>query len=589
VITIQGDYAVTEFKAFDLNEYSRFLDLKRLPAPELNLSYDWRNDTYTVKFPARYAEQLGIKVKQDTQLLPMPQSLWDYQRYFTAWALKRKRAAFFWDCGLGKTRAFLEFAFQAMYLTKRKALIMSIAGNLVNQTIRECERFYRSDLPILRIDTREQLIAWLQKPGAELAITNYEKFIPGQIPELRNLGALILDESSILKTGGGKIKWNLIHSAKGIEYKLSNTATPAPNEVMEYASQASFLETIRTEGDVIWTYFKKNDDGTWRLIKHAEKAFYTFLASWSVFMRSPAAYGFKDNVRLVPQPEYFIHNVPATAAQLDEAQRYRFQIGAGLIGNERMGVKERLKLSQIAKGFIYEKQLGENDRAVRGELNAATEVAGNDRSEANEGRESRHRIHNNKRDNTCGTACSVQEGGKRSYRGGGLTDVRRITSAKPRFIAELISQEVAAGRQVLVWTVFDEEGEILSKAIPEIAHELLSGKTKPRDRERIIDNFQSGKLPVLISKAELLGYGMNLQQGSAMIFSGWNDSFEQWYQAIRRMVRYGQTKRVRVHVPMIEGLEDAQLENVQAKAQAYEEQAALQEQAYREALEGMIA
>lgn len=586
-ITISGDMAQVQFRTFDLAEYGHFLTLKKtLPTPEMDLSYDWDRDIYTVQFPARYAASLGVEVLRDLALLPMSPDMWDYQRHFVSWALKRKRAAFFWDCGLGKTRAFLEFARQAMHMTGRKALIVSIAGNLISQTIRQAQRFYGDSLPILRIETREQLIEWLRgEDGAlhrgteyskhqgvqalaeaevsgnghcgqsasgvhsaegngreicraaehdrlhrsnRLAIVNYEKFIPGQIPELRNLGALILDESSILKTGGGKIKWNLIHSAKGIEYKLSNTATPAPNEAMEYASQASFLETIRTEGDVIWTYFKKNDDGSWRLIKHAEKAFYKFLAGWSVFMRSPAAYGFKDNIKPVPKPEYILHNIPATPEQLTEAQRYRFEIGAGLLGHERMGVKERLKLSQIAKGFIYEPPVNGNQRSAR-----------------------------------------------------------LIPSLKPRRIAELALSEILHHRQVIIWTVFDEEGEIISRELGDVPHRILSGKTPAKIREKYIDEYLDG-FPCLISKAELLGYGMNLEQGSAMIFSGWNDSFEQWYQAIRRMVRYGQTERVHVHVPMIDGLEDAQLENVQAKAAAYEEQAELQEEAYREAL-GEIA
>jgi hypothetical protein len=565
-ITISGDVASVRFSSFNLTEYGHFLELKKkLPAPELDLSYDWAKDVYTIQFPVRYAAQLGHCMQRPlVDVLAMSDGMWDYQQFFTKLAFKHKRFAFFWDCGLGKTRAFLEFARQAMNATGKKALIVSIAGNLITQTIKQCQRFYGDSLPIVRLETREHLIEWLKEPAQQigwtrrpcakhqvrfqlecvdclrmpsemfpcpgLAIVNYEKFIPGQIPELRALGCLVLDESSILKTGGGKIKWNIIHSAKGIEYKLSNTATPAPNEAMEYASQAAFLETIRHEGDVIWTYFKKNDDGSWRLIKHAEKAFYTFLASWSVFMRSPASYWFKDNVQPVPQPEYLIHEISATTRQMEEAQRYRFEIGAGLLGDQRMGVKERLKLSQIAKGFVYQKLTAEALR--RGENRA-----------------------------------------------------RRIPSLKPEFIAGIALDEFKRGNQAVTWTVFDEEGEIIAEEFERrgIPYRLLTGKTPMKLREKYIEEFNDG-FPHIISNAEMLGYGMNLEFGAAEIFSGWNDSFEQWYQAIRRMVRYGQTKRVRVHVAMIEGLEDAQLENVQAKAKAYEEQAGLQEQAYREAI-----
>jgi hypothetical protein len=84
--------------------------------------------------------------------------------------------------------------------------------------------------------------------GPAIGICNYEKLIPGVLPELGRLAGIVADESSILKTGGGTIKWNLIKSARGVEYKLSCTATPAPNEPMEYASQAAFLEKLRQRG-----------------------------------------------------------------------------------------------------------------------------------------------------------------------------------------------------------------------------------------------------------------------------------------------------------------------------------------------------
>jgi hypothetical protein len=55
-----------------------------------------------------------------------------------------------------------------------------------------------------------------------------------------------------------------------------------------------------------------------------------------------------------------------------------------------------------------------------------------------------------------------------------------------------------------------------------------------------------------------------------MIFSGWNDSFEQWYQAVRRAYRFGQTKSLRVHIPVIAELEGQQLENIQRKQAMFE-------------------
>lgn len=69
-----------------------------------------------------------------------------------------------------------------------------------------------------------------------------------------------------------------------------------------------------------------------------------------------------------------------------------------------------------------------------------------------------------------------------------------------------------------------------------------------------------------------------------MIFSGWDDSFENFYQAVRRAVRYGQTKRVRVHLPYIHELEYAQLENVLRKEVQFVEMIERQETAYIKAM-----
>ncbi|HSH79854.1 MAG TPA: hypothetical protein VLA19_15115, partial [Herpetosiphonaceae bacterium] len=80
----------------------------------------------------------------------------------------------------------------------------------------------------------------------------------------------------------------------------------------------------------------------------------------------------------------------------------------------------------------------------------------------------------------------------------------------------------------------------------------------------------------------------NFQFCRSMVFSGFDDSFERMYQAIRRCFRYGQTETVRVHVPYIPELEGLMLSNVKRKQQQFDEDAAIQERHYREALEGAM-
>jgi hypothetical protein len=380
-------------------------------------------------------------------------------------------------------------------------------------------------VPLERIDSREALAAWCEASDPAIGICNYEKLIPGVLPELGQLGGIVADESSILKTGGGTIKWNLIKSARGVEFKLSCTATPAPNEPMEYASQAAFLEKLRSEGEILWTFFQRDQRGVWRVKPHAREAFYRFMSSWSIYLRDPARFGFADILSSLPAPVMHEHRLDMTEAQRELADEQRIDTGRGLF-DERIGVRERSKLAQLARGFMY--------------------------SGSGPGRE-----------------------------------VIPVDSRKPAVVAELARMNVARGRPTIVWTSFDAEGEIILRELSygdrgDVA--LLTGDTSEAERQRILDDFRSGSVRILITKASLVGYGLNFQHCRAMVFSGIDDSFERMYQAIRRAYRYGQTETVHVHVPVIPELEGLMLSNLQRKQEQFDTDTAEQERWYRAAL-----
>ena len=154
-----------------------------------------------------------------------------------------------------------------------------------------------------------------------------------------------------------------------------------------------------------------------------------------------------------------------------------------------------------------------------------------------------------------------------------------------RTIARLIREGLREGRQTLVWTVFDEESAILAEAVRnKRAVAVLDGDTPAAERVRILRRFAAGKIRVLISKASLLGYGLNFQFCTRMIFSGFDDSFERFYQAVRRCYRYGSREQLRVFVPFIPGLEDVVWNNVLRKRGQWESDTATQEALYRAAL-----
>lgn len=537
-VRIAGDLAVIEFDRFDLPAYDLFLRVKALP--ESRVSYDWRADQYTVTTPARFAPRLGVSEGVPERLADAwtATHLFDYQAWALVMALEAKRYALWLDTGLGKTAVYLEWARKVRVRTGGGKVLILAPLAVIPQTIAECQRFYPCELALHHITTRERLVEWCAGTSGDdeppVAITNYEKFIPGEIPDLRLLAGLVADESSILKTGGGTIKWNLIKSARGIEYKLSCTATPAPNDAMEYASQAAFLETIRHEGEILWTYFHKNDGKRGKhgkrrgggksgyVVKpHAKAAFYRFMASWSLYLRDPKAFGFGDILADLPDPEIIEERIAITDEQRAAMTGILAEHNAGMFGDQ-LGVTARAKLAQIARGFLYE---GRN----------------------------------------------------------GSRSVQAIPSRKVARVAEIIVDEVNQGRQTLVWTTFDEEGALLHERLPETTG-ILDGSQTPEQRQAILERFRAGELYALISKPALIGYGLNLQFVKSMVFSGFDDSFERTYQAIRRAYRFGQTESVRVFFPYVPELEGLMFENIRQKEARFLQEVAAQEALYKRAL-----
>jgi SNF2 family DNA or RNA helicase len=84
------------------------------------------------------------------------------------------------------------------------------------------------------------------------------------------------------------------------------------------------------------------------------------------------------------------------------------------------------------------------------------------------------------------------------------------------------------------------------------------------EKESLLLMWLDKKVPVLISKPSIFGFGLNLQQCSNVAFVGLSDSYESFYQATRRCWRFGQKLPVNVHVITSE-LEGAVVRNIQRK------------------------
>jgi len=114
----------------------------------------------------------------------------------------------------------------------------------------------------------------------------------------------------------------------------------------------------------------------------------------------------------------------------------------------------------------------------------------------------------------------------------------------------------------LVWCHLNDESDMASASI----HGAVSihGADSINDKEQRINQFTSGGIRVLVTKPSIAGHGMNWQHINKMVFVGLDDSFESYYQAIRRCWRFGQSLAVDVHV-FLSDREVAVLDNIKRK------------------------
>jgi hypothetical protein len=377
-------------------------------------------------------------------------SLFGFQRDLVRWALRKGRAAIFADTGLGKSRMQIEWA----RLTGVPTLILAPLA-VAHQTVAEA-----ASIGV------ELVYARKQSDAGHLTITNYEMlshFDPSAF------GAVVLDESSILKSMDGKVRTALIEAFRQTPYRLCCTATPAPNDIAELANHAEFLGILsRTE--MLATFFVHDDTG-WRMKGHARHPFYRWLASWGMSVKRPSNLGYPDDG--YDLPPLSIRPVIIPTEYTPPGQLFATSI---------KGVTDR---SAVRKDTI-------GDRVA-----AAVDVV----------------------------------------------------NAEP-------------DETWLLWTGLNDEARKLTAALPGAVN--VEGSMSPEAKADALMRFVAGDIRVLVSKPSIAGFGMNFQHCARMVFVGLGDSYEQYYQAIRRCWRFGQARPVDAYVVLTEP-EEAIYQNVLRK------------------------
>jgi len=117
-------------------------------------------------------------------------------------------------------------------------------------------------------------------------------------------------------------------------------------------------------------------------------------------------------------------------------------------------------------------------------------------------------------------------------------------------------------KQVLVWCDFNEESKALANEISGAVE--VTGSDTDQHKADAMMGFTDGSVRVLVSKPKIAGWGMNWQNCDTEIFCGLSDSFESYYQSVRRCWRFGQKNQVDVHI-VVSDAEGAVKENIEKK------------------------
>jgi hypothetical protein len=490
-----------------LDSYRKFLEVKKLPA--------WNIRGRLATFPDEYANRLGMSAAiHSSHYAPEP-FLYDYQKAIAATAVNRKKFAIFADCGLGKTHILLSWCNYVRQRIGKRVLIIT-PPLVVPQLIEEAKRFWGNGLPIRRVRASE-LAAWLSgecaqsvgitnNDACEVGVTNYEA-LKDSTPQ-GNLGALVLDESSILKSHYGKYGQTCLRLGRGLDWKLCCTGTPAPNDRIEYANHAVFLDRFPTVNSFLAKYFiNRGQTGErWELKAHALRPFYRSLSDWCIFLTNPSTYGWKDNVNNIPPIHVHILDVPMT----DDQKAWVHKELGSLIAVRTGGITKRAAYGQVSKGL---------------------------------------------------------------WKG------QKFETNKPGFIRDLVNSWPE--ESTLIWCIYDHEQDSITAATK---GESMYGETPMAERLAMIRRFKDGESRILISKPKILGFGLNLQVATRQVFSGLQDSYESYYQAVKRSNRIGSTKPLNVHIPVTD-LEVPMVENVLRKAHRVEHDTREQEELFKQCTE----
>lgn len=384
----------------------------------------------------------------------VPDIAFDFQEEIIKRAVNKGRIAIYADTGLGKTLIQLSIAKNIIEKTNKNVLILTPLA-VAFQFIKEAEKIGIDDIEYSKTGQFTK----------KIVICNYERL---HYFNNSDFIAVILDESSILKNFDGAIKNHVTSFVKKTPYRFLSTATPAPNDYIEFGTSSEALGYLPYM-DMLQRFFANNENNIrpqdigskWYLKPHAKDSFFTWLNQWSISVKKPSDLGFSD---------------------------------------------ERYKLPELIENKVFVKN--EKNWIINGQIMMFNGIAQ--------------------------TMSEVREEQKGTF-------TERCEKAV----------EISSNYDTSVyWCNFNDEGDLLAELDKNAVQ--LKGSLSLETKEDILLNFANGQIKKIITKPKITSFGLNWQHCSHMVyFPTW--SYEQYYQSIRRVWRFGQSNPVTVDLVLSDG------------------------------------
>ena len=493
-------------------------------------------------------------------------SLFPHQVDICSWAIRGGRRAIFANFGLGKTRMHLQLAQWVCEHTGGKFLIICPLG------VRQ--EFTQSDGPAMGIElhfcrtTAEALASECQ-----VIVTNYESVRDGKMDPnaFKGVG---MDEASVLRSFGSKTYQTFLPIFKKVPYRFVFTATPSPNRYKELIHYGGFLGVMDT-GEALTRFFQRDSSqaGNLTLYPHMEEQFWLWLASWAAFIQRPSDLGYSDEGYDLPEISVTWHRLNA-----DHTKAWGQADGWGqhqLFLDQSVGLKESAETKR---------------ESIDARVARAMEII----EEAEPKWTKSHMCHsitgplaNWKTKDWKGATKYIKRDD-----GGSFTPAE-LKSEFTKMLADGFEvfpfgkecdnfdpKTGCRGHRIpapvdhkpkhwLIWHDLEAERSAIEKKFPEA--KTVYGSQDLDLREDLIMGFTRGEYRILATKPIIAGSGCNFQRHCAdAVFLGVGYKFNDFIQAIHRIHRFQQGRKVNIHIIHLDS-EDAIVADLKAKWRRHDE------------------